>query len=247
MERASPFSWQHNRNSVLSVTYHPAWMFCRNSVCIWNLTAPRFELSGTFLFKRIFSGVEGLRSSSTMHKLMERWASPHPQRQQGSSWTSHKPARIKCSPRSPQISRRPTEGEKKKQYEHTHIRTPQGIKTKKLLAYTAHSKMVDTAGILQQLLKWNSPAQDAVGGARVSARSAWKTGVIPSTTSPCRQVQRCTTTGREEHRSETHTHRFTLKHTLPLGKMRFFRFTSVWHCLALWTERDVTGGKVASL
>lgn len=128
---------------------------------------------------------------------------------------------------------------------HTHAHTS-GHKNQKLLAYTAHSKMVDTAGILQQLLKWNSPAQDAVDGARVSARSAWKTGVIPSTTSPCRQVQRCTITGREEHHSDIHTHRFTLKHTLLLGKMKFFRFTSVWHCLALWTERDVTWGKVAS-
>lgn len=136
-------------------------------------------------------------------------------------------------------------GGKKTQYEHTHTHTS-GHKNPKLLAYTAHSEMVDTTGILQQLLKWNSPAQDAVGGARVSARSAWKTEVIPSTTSPGRQVQRCTTTGREEHHSETHTRRFTRKHTLPLGKMRFLRFTSVWHRLALWTERDVTWGKVAS-
>lgn len=73
--------------------------------------------------------------------------------------------------------------------------------------------MVDTAGILQQLLKRNSPAQDCVGRACVSARSAWKTGVTASTTSSCRHVQLYTATGREEHHSETHAQIYWETHT----------------------------------
>lgn len=113
--------------------------------------------------------------------------SPHPQRQQGCSWTSHMPARTKCSPRSPQNSKRPAEREK---HVHKLLGKP---KPTTPMQRIAHCKMVDAAWILQQLLKGNGPAQDPVGWARLLARSAWKTQVC-STSSSCWHVQLYTTT-----------------------------------------------------
>lgn len=61
----------------------------------------------------------------------------------------------------------------------------------------AHRKVVDSAGVLQQLLKWDGPAQHTVGRACLSARSPWEAQAAAST-APCRHVQ-LYTTSRHKH------------------------------------------------
>lgn len=61
----------------------------------------------------------------------------------------------------------------------------------------AHRKVVDSAGVLQQLLKWDGPAQHSVGRACLSARSPWEAWAAAST-APCRHVQ-LYTTSRHKH------------------------------------------------
>lgn len=51
-----------------------------------------------------------------------------------------------------------------------------------------HRKVTDPKGVLQQLLKWDGPAQHTVGGARLSTWSPWKAGVAAAGAS-CRHVQ----------------------------------------------------------
>lgn len=53
---------------------------------------------------------------------------------------------------------------------------------------STHRKVTDPTGILQQFLEWDSPAQHAVSGADISARSSWKAGAAAST-SPRSHIQ----------------------------------------------------------
>lgn len=61
--------------------------------------------------------------NSMMNRWQVKWFTtwrgtiPHPRRWLGSSWTFHKPARIKCSPHSPQTSRRTVEEDTQAAYE----------------------------------------------------------------------------------------------------------------------------------
>lgn len=130
--------------------------------------------------------------------------------------------------------------------------------TRHVLLSVSHRKVADAAGVLQQLLKWDSPAQHTVGWGDVSAGSPWKTGAAASTATS-RHVQLY-----KHIQTQTHPFISTEKHDQERGWIRYFllsctdtfqfgglrdvedcrstcwlfMLTSVWHCLALWIERQ---------
>lgn len=117
----------------------------------------------------------------------------------------------------------------------------------------SHRKLVDSSGVLQQLLKRDGPAQHAAGRAGLSARSPWKAGAAAAT-APCKHVQlynasRDTNTPIYQPRkawpkNETEPDLFVCRAQTCFqfaekrdGHVGLFMLTSVWHSLALWIER----------
>lgn len=56
----------------------------------------------------------------------------------------------------------------------------------------AHREVLDSTGVLQQLLEGHGPAQHSVHRAGLPARGSWKAGAAASA-APCRHVQFCST------------------------------------------------------
>lgn len=85
----------------------------------------------------------------------------------------------------------------------------------------AHREVLDSAGVLQQLLEGHGPAQHSVHRAGLPARGSWKAGAAASA-APCRHVQFCSTARVQAHPfiskqtltdSETKWRDFPQKHT----------------------------------
>lgn len=151
-------------------------------------------------------------------RLIPKFTVPHSKSQQGSSWTFHKPARIKCSQRSLQTSGR--SAERNTAYVSTSGTARQKHIVKRLLfcslacresqhdagSGAAHREVLDSAGVLQQLLEGHGPAQDSVHRAGLPARGSWKAGAAASA-APRRHVQFCS-------RARVQAHPFISKQTL---------------------------------
>lgn len=89
------------------------------------------------------------------------------------------PARTKCSPRSPQTSRRTVEKTHTRHERHTSVipELPQAPH----VSCAAHREVLDSTRVLQQLLKRDSPGQHSVGWVYLSSRNPWKAWVAAST------------------------------------------------------------------
>lgn len=152
-----------------------------------------------------------------------------------SSWTFHNLARIKCSPHSPQISKRPVKTQTLNQRTwHTYFSKRLKENIKSLLKITmqhyyvlAHRKVMDPTGVLQQLLKWDGPAQHTVGRARFSTWSPWKAGAAASTTS-CRHVQ-LYYTFRHKHAHYQHRQEWEWNQILSPVVYRHVEIVEMWH------------------